>query len=86
MHPSLSFPLGRMLLLRFSLNRHRTQTPLPDPDDLIHLQVLGHGMGDEDHAHLALELVDGGGEVFGGGLVQAAGEQMGSASQLYSLN
>ncbi len=51
---------------------HRTQRSLPYPHHFIHLQVLRQRMSDEQHRDLALELV-GGGEVFGGDLVQTAG-------------
>ena len=62
------------LLLEFTLRiTHRRQHPMPDPHHFIHQQVFGQGMGNEQHGDLALELVDGGGEVFGGGAVQAAG-------------
>ena len=68
MNPTLSF-----LLKRFVCITHRTKRPLPYPYHLIHQQVLRHGVGDEQHRHFALELVDRGGEVFGGVGVQAAG-------------
>jgi hypothetical protein len=68
MHPSLNFLFGFTMRII-----HRTQRPLPYPHHLIHQQILRHGMGDEHHRHFALELVDGGGEVFGGGGIEAAG-------------
>lgn len=37
---------------------------LPHIHHLIHLQALGYLVRDEDHRHLALEAVDGLGEVF----------------------
>ena len=37
---------------------------------LIHLQALGHLVRDKNHRHLALDPVDGLGEVFGGLLIQ----------------
>jgi len=43
---------------------------LPHIHHLIHLQALGHLMRDEDHRHLALESVDGLGEVLGSLLIQ----------------
>ena len=43
---------------------------LPHIHHLIHLQAFGHLVGDEDHRHLALEPVDGLGEVLGGLLIQ----------------
>jgi GTP-binding protein len=42
----------------------------PHIHHLIHLQALGHLMRDKNHRHLALEAVDGLGEVFGGLLIQ----------------
>jgi hypothetical protein len=41
-----------------------------EAEHLIHLQPLRNLVGDEEHRHLALELVDGLGEVFGGLLVE----------------
>ena len=43
---------------------------LPHIHHLIHLQALGHLVRDKNHRHLALEAVDGLGEVFGGLLIQ----------------
>jgi hypothetical protein len=68
MRPSLNIFFGCNVRIT-----HRTQRPLPYPHHFIHQQILRHRMGDEHHRHLALELVDGDGEVFGGGGIQAAG-------------
>jgi len=46
---------------------------MPDPHHLIHQQILWHGMSNKHHRHFSLELVNGRGEVFGSGAVQAAG-------------
>ncbi len=43
---------------------------LPHIHHLIHLQALGHLVGDKDHRHLALEPVDGLRKMLGGLLIQ----------------
>ncbi len=67
MRPSFNFLLG--FIVRIA---HGTQRPLPYPHHFIYLQILRYCVGDEHHRHFALELVDGGGEVFGGGGIEAA--------------
>jgi hypothetical protein len=67
---AICFFILQFLILRTT---HRAQRPLPYPHHLIHQQVLRHGMGDEHHRYLALELVDRGSEVLCGGGIQAAG-------------
>ncbi|MDR0781152.1 MAG: hypothetical protein LBF16_10735, partial [Pseudomonadales bacterium] len=42
-------------------------------DDFIDVQAPGDLVGDEEHRHLAFQLVDGFGEMFGGVLVEVGG-------------
>ena len=49
-----------------------TRFRLAEAYHLVHLQCLGHLVGDEQDGDFALEFVDGAGEVFGGGLVEVA--------------
>lgn len=69
MRPTPSFFLGFIVHIV-----HRIQRSLPYPHHFIHLQILWHRVGDEHHRRFALELVDGGGEVFSGSGTEAATE------------
>jgi hypothetical protein len=60
---------------------HRIQLSKPYLHHIIHLQILRHRVGDEHHRHFALELVEGGSEVFGGGDIEAEDDDDAQHSQ-----